>query len=258
MRGAFLYLIFAVSLGFGLSQPTVAEEIVAQFNQTRVSITTNFEGSQIVVYGAIKRDSPAPTNKKNHVIITLEGPSSPIVVRRKDRVMGIWANNAELGFERAPSFYAIMSTAPLAKVIDEATDRLYHITIPRAIRASTRNRDAEQTTEFTDALIRVRTSEGNYVQSEYGLRLLQDTLFQGKIDLPANITEGAYRVRIFITRDGQVIDSQFREIDVRRVGLERWFFNLAHEQPLIYGILALFLAIFFGWGASALFRYIRP
>ena len=55
-----------------------------------------------------------------------------------------------------------------------------------------------------------------------------------------------------------MIDSQFREIDVRRVGLERWFFNLAHEQPLIYGILALFLAIFFGWGASALFRYIRP
>ena len=98
MRGAFLYLIFAVSLGLGLSQPTLAEEIVAQFNQTRVSITTNFEGSQIVVYGAIKRESPAPKNKKNHVIITLEGPSSPIVVRRKDRVMGIWANNAELDF----------------------------------------------------------------------------------------------------------------------------------------------------------------
>ena len=210
--------------------------------------------------GAIKRDSPAPTNKKNHVIITLEGPSSPIVVRRKDRVMGIWANNAELDFERAPSFYAIMSTAPLAKVIDEATDRLYHITMPTGdpcVHTKPRRRANHRI--HRRAHSRTLTSEGNYVQSEYGLRLCARHTFSRANRPACQLSPKAHiAFACFITRDGQVIDSQFREIDVRRVGLERWFFNLAHEQPMIYGILAVFLAIFFGWGASTLFRYIRP
>ena len=46
-------------------------------------------------------------------------------------------------------------------------------------------------------------------------------------------------------------------IDVRKVGIERWIYNLAHEKPLIYGLLSLFIAIVAGWSASAVFRYIR-
>jgi hypothetical protein len=44
---------------------------------------------------------------------------------------------------------------------------------------------------------------------------------------------------------------------VNKDGLERWIFNLAHEQPLLYGLLALFLAISAGWGASAGFGLLR-
>ncbi len=48
-----------------------------------------------------------------------------------------------------------------------------------------------------------------------------------------------------------------RTIDVRKEGLERWLTNLARNQPLIYGLLSLAIAVVAGWGASAAFRYIR-
>ena len=257
MRAIFAPLCTAFLLILALTRPAISEEIVAQFSQNRVSITANFDGSQIVVYGAIKRDSPPPSDDPVHVVITLEGPSSPVIVRRKDQIMGVWANNEEIEVEQAPSFYAIMTTGALSQSVDDATDRLYRITIPRAIRSSAQAANKAIAEPFTDALIRVREAQGKYIQAEYGLRLLQKTLFQGQIELPANLVEGKYRVRIFITRDGQVIDSQISTIDVRRVGLQRWLYNLAHEEPLIYGLLALLIAIVAGWGASIISRYIR-
>ncbi|MEM7491144.1 MAG: TIGR02186 family protein, partial [Pseudomonadota bacterium] len=39
---------------------------------------------------------------------------------------------------------------------------------------------------------------------------------------------------------------------------ERFIYNLAHDRPLIYGLLSLAIAIAAGWGASAVFRLVRP
>ena len=46
-------------------------------------------------------------------------------------------------------------------------------------------------------------------------------------------------------------------IDVRKVGLERWLFALSREQPVLYGLMSLAIAIAAGWGASTAFRMIR-
>ena len=52
--------------------------------------------------------------------------------------------------------------------------------------------------------------------------------------------------------------SQFRTaIFVRKDGLERWIYQLAYDHPFLYGLLALAIALIAGWGASALFRFVR-
>jgi hypothetical protein len=53
------------------------------------------------------------------------------------------------------------------------------------------------------------------------------------------------------------VDHHTTILDVRKVGLERFVYNLAHDNPLAYGLLALTLAVLAGWGASAVFRFIR-
>ena len=69
--------------------------------------------------------------------------------------------------------------------------------------------------------------------------------------------EGDYRTRVFLTRNKQVIDSYETAIAVRKVGLERFLYNLSRERPLIYGLMSLAIAIIAGWLASTIFRVLR-
>jgi uncharacterized protein (TIGR02186 family) len=85
----------------------------------------------------------------------------------------------------------------------------------------------------------------------------QETLFRTSVDMPANLTEGDYFTRIFLTRGGQVVSEFETTIDVKKVGLERFLYNLSRQQPLIYGLLSLAIAILAGWLASSFFRMIR-
>jgi uncharacterized protein (TIGR02186 family) len=89
------------------------------------------------------------------------------------------------------------------------------------------------------------------------VQLTDQTLFRTDVLLPANLTEGDYRVRLFLLRDGRVVDSQERVIGVRKAGVERFLYNLAHEQSLLYGVISLLMAVVAGWAASAGARFIR-
>ena len=249
-------MIRALVILLALANPLNAQEVVAALTQNRVSITANFDGSEITIFGAIKREAP-PGDEDLGVIITVTGPEAPVTVRRKARQAGIWINADAIHVEAAPSFYAVSTTGPLADVLDEAEDLRHKISIRRAIRAVGALSEAADPENFTEALIRIRQREDLYQINEGSVALTDKTLFQTAVALPANLTEGDYAARVFLTRNGQVL-SQFESgIAVRKVGLERFLYSLAHEKPVIYGLLSLLIAIVAGWSASAVFRYIQ-
>ncbi|MDO9641449.1 MAG: TIGR02186 family protein [Pseudotabrizicola sp.] len=250
IRAALIWLLTA------LPALAASEDIVAGLSQNRVSITADFEGSEILIYGAIKRTAPVPPGAL-HIIITVEGPSRPLTVRKKERTAGIWINREAVQIASAPSFYAIATTGHLRDILTETENLRHQITIPRAIRAVGISQQAQNAPEFLEALIRVREAEDRYRLRERSVQFTEATLFRSDVVLPANLTEGLYRVRIFLTRDGQVVDRIERQINVRKEGLERFLFNLSRDQPLIYGLLSLLIAVVAGYGASAAFRFMK-
>jgi uncharacterized protein (TIGR02186 family) len=246
-------LVLAVCIG--AAAPAAAESVVAGLSRDAISITTNFEGSEILIFGAVRRDAPPPEGSQLEVIVTVEGPPRPVTVRRKARRFGIWVNADAIEVDAAPTFYAVATTDELERVISYTEDLRHRISIPWAIRAvgtGTADREA-----FLEALVRIRTEARLYQLNEGAVTLRDQTLFDTAIRLPANLVEGDYRTRIFLTRDGEPIDVYSQDIAVRKVGLERWIYNLAYGRPLVYGILSLTIAIVAGWLASAVFRYIR-
>lgn len=89
------------------------------------------------------------------------------------------------------------------------------------------------------------------------MELAEDTLFRTDVDLPANLVEGAYLTRFFLLRDRQVVAMRETFVDVRKVGLERWLYELARGQPAAYGVLALAIAALAGLAASTAFRLMK-
>ncbi|EAQ04494.1 hypothetical protein OB2597_10129 [Pseudooceanicola batsensis HTCC2597] len=240
-----------------LAAPLAAkEDIVLGLSQNRVRITADFDGSEILIFGAVKRESPI-IEPPLDVIVTLAGPSTPVTIHKKDRRLGIWVNAETVDIDAAPSFYAVASSGPTGEILRQTEDLRHSITVPRAIRSVGAASMTQNPAAYTEALIRIRENGGVYQSLEEAVELDQQTLFRTSISLPSNLTEGAYDTRVFLLREGHVVSRFDTVIDVRKVGLERWLFVLSREQPLAYGLLSLSLAIFAGWGASALFRAIR-
>ncbi|MBT0780145.1 TIGR02186 family protein [Paracoccus sp. pheM1] len=233
------------------------EQIVAGLSRDDVDITTSFDGSEIIIYGAIKRETRIPAGAPLDVIVTLEGPAQALTVRHKERRLGIWINTGRVSVGAAPSFYVVATTRPLHLILPTAEDQRHRISIPLAMRAFAGPMEVEDAVPYTEALIRLRRASDLYRQDDGAVRLAEQTLFRADVRLPANLVEGVYSTRIFLLRDGRVIDTFRAPIEVRKVGLERWLYRLALEQPFIYGIMSLAIAVAAGWGASAAFRLVK-
>ncbi|MCB1340582.1 MAG: TIGR02186 family protein [Pseudooceanicola sp.] len=240
-----------------LASPLRAEEVVLGLSRDTVSITTSFDGSEILIFGAVKREEPIPEGEPLQVIITVTGPMAPVMVRRKANVYGIWINQDAVEVDAAPSFYAVASTGPMREVLRDVEDLRQRITLDRVIRSVGAPMNIMDAASFTDAVIRVRQNQGLYQQLEGEVTLDEQTLFRTAIRLPANLTEGDYETRIFLTREGRVVSSYRTTIGVQKVGMERWLYEFAQENALLYGLMSLAIAIAAGWGASEAFRLIR-
>lgn len=247
-------MIRLLSLLMLLALPVQGEEIVLGLSRDEVAITATFDGSDVLIFGAVKRDAPAPDTGPLEVIITLAGPSEPVTVRRKERVLGIWANTDAVEVDAAPSFYAVATSGPLHEVLRDIEDLRHGISIPRAIRSVGAPDTVADSASFTDALIRIRAGSGQYQILDSQVDIEEQTLFRGQITLPAALTEGDYVARIYITRNGAVVDSYETTIAVYKAGLERWLYETSRNQPLFYGLMSLAIAIAAGWLASAAFR----
>lgn len=234
----------------------LAEEVVLGLSSDKVAITATFDGSDILVFGAVKREAPIPEEPLD-VVVTIAGPSEPLTVRRKERRFGIWVNTDAVEIDAAPSFYAVSTTGPLGEVMSNVEDLRHKVSIPQAIRAVGSAGDVEDVDAFAEAVIRINKANETYSLQEGGVALDEQTLFRTSIKLPSNLTEGDYLTRIFLTREGRVVSQYDTIIDVRKVGLERWLFTLSRENPFWYGIMSLAIAIFAGWGASAAFQVLR-
>jgi uncharacterized protein (TIGR02186 family) len=251
-------LSLLISATLLLATPTQAdEEIVLGLSQAEVSITTNFNGSEILVYGAVKRETPIPEGPPLEVVMTIAGPSQPVVVRRKEKRLGIWVNTEAVEVDRAPSFYAVVTSGPMNAVLKRIEDLRHKISIPRAIRSVGAPMTIQDSASFTDGLIRIRSEANLYQVMEGGVKVDEQTLFRAAVRLPAALTEGDYATRIFLTRDGNIVSQSQTIIDVRKVGLERWLFNLSRENAPVYGLMSLVIAIAAGWAASAAFGLLR-
>jgi len=232
-----------------------AEEIVMGLSANEVAITATFDGSDILIFGAVKREAPPPSDQPLGIVITVSGPLTPVTVRHKERRFGLWVNTDLVLVDAAPSFYAVASTGALTDVLTDTEDLRHSVSLERNIRSV--GNEVDNSADYTAALIRIRAGQGQYQVLPGAVGLDEETLFRARIDLPANLTEGSYDTRIFITRAGQVIDVVETSIDVRKVGIEAWLFNLSRQQPFLYGALSLALAVLAGWSAAAMFQVLR-
>ena len=259
MRSAVQLIAFLAALGLAAVGARADEKVIAGLSQHSVSLTTNFSGSQLFVYGAVQRVREPADGEKLDVIVTITGPSAPVEVRRKERQYGIWINGRGVRVDRAPSFYAVATTGPFREILSHTDELRHRIGLDHVIQLIAPPEWAKDAREdYRRAVARIRETEGLYSIRPNTVSLTENTLFETRIKLPADLTEGDYVARIFLLRDKAVLDVFEETIEVRRAGIGQLIYSSAQDYPALYGLASILIALAAGWLASAFFRTFFP
>jgi uncharacterized protein (TIGR02186 family) len=240
-----------IGLFLALSAPVQAEDLVSGISQDIIQITSNYTGTDIVVFGAIEG---AQASQGRNIVVVVRGPDEEMTVRRKDRVAGVWVNRDAARFEGLPAYYYLASTAPLARIAPRQALERYGIGLQALHPALIGSH--HDPGPFLEAAIRYHRRVGLYAESPGSIDFLSETLFRTRVPVPAGVTRGQYNVEVYLFRDGEVISAQSTPLFVDATGLERRLFNFAHDAPLFYGLACVVMAMLLGWITSVLFR--RP
>lgn len=240
-----------------ISNKEVAQErLEIGMNTNEIAITPDFAGADLAIFGTIvNADELLNSIGQYDIVVTLEGPKDTTTVRRKERVFGIWMNRHSVTFKEAPASYSLSSTRkiegePGVPPLEAPGVGIEHIDLT----PTDFLRGGEFLEEFRSALRRLKLESGLYVPDPGGVKFISSTLFQANIKLPANIPNGTHMVHAALFKSGKFMMEKTLPLRVVKTGLEQQITDAAHNQPVLYGLFSVFLALLTGWGASLIFR----
>ena len=230
--------------------------LVPAVSQDEVLVRQGFTGTELLLYGAILDPRGQRGGAQYDIVVVLKGPTEPIRIREKDRILGIWMNAESSDFRSAPSFFAVASSRPVEEIVDERTAAIYELGTEFIQLSPTGQIEPEKQARFSSGLVDLRQRQGLYKEDMTGVSISEQVLYQARIELPSNVVTGQYTAETFAISRGQVIASAIAEVEVRKVGFERFVEVFSQLYALWYGLAAVLLSVSMGWMAGRLFSYI--
>lgn len=225
-----------------------APMIMAALTQETVEIREDFAGAELILYGATRG-----LTIQDEIVVVLRGPDRDLRVMQRARTFGIWVNSAPREFEAVPSYYSIASTRPLDEIASPAALHRNGIGLQQLLTAPNQTESAESRA-YREAIERAGNRDQLYFSSPRGVDVLDGGLFRATLVLPPRTPVGSYDAEVYLFRDGRPIASRTTSLQVEKAGIERWVYELAHNWPLLYGLICVILAALAGYLAASIFN----
>lgn len=230
--------------------------LVPEVSQHEIEVRQGFVGTELLLYGAILDPQGRRPDQPYDIVVVLKGPTQPILVREKDKALGIWVNAQSTAFRSAPSFFAVASSRPVDAIVDPLTAAIYELGLDYLQLSPAGAIDLEEQARFTAGLVDLRRRQGLYKESSDGVTISGGVLYQARIAVPSNVITGRYTAETFAIAGGRVIASAIAEVEVSKEGFERFVAEQADDNGLLYGLTVVALSLLMGWAAGRLFALV--
>ncbi|GAA4051436.1 TIGR02186 family protein [Parerythrobacter jejuensis] len=247
-----LFLVLALFALSAQRDPVLVPEV----SQHEVQVRQGFVGTELLLFGAILDPRGRRAAEGYDIVVVLKGPSEPIRLREKRQIGGIWMNAESTAFRSAPSYFAVASSRPIEEIVDDRTAAIFEFGTDFIQLSPSGTIDPEEQTRFSEGLVDLRTRLGLYKEDMDGVQVSEGVLYQARIGLPSNVQTGTYTAETFAVSRGRVISSAIAEVEVKKVGFERFVEVFSQYQSFLYGLTAIFLSVLMGWLAGRLFAMI--
>src|SRR6202000_1086832 len=190
------------------ASPACAERLIVSVSNHRVTVTPNYSGEELVLFGSVEKDAATPASRNNYdLVVTVIGPRADMVTRRKERKFGIWINTDYREFIDVPTYLSIFSNRPFDAIASPEVERRQQLGLNNVLltqRVGTDYADVVPNDAFRSAFVRRGYVHGLYCEETSAVTFLTPTLFRTGIPLPAAVPIGTYDVEIRLFSDGQL------------------------------------------------------
>ena len=242
----------------GDAVPAQAERLIVSVSNHRVTVTPNYSGEELVLFGSVEKDASTPANRHGYdLAVTVSGPPADMVTRRKERKFGIWINTDSRQFLNVPTYLALFSNRPFEAIASPEVQRRQQLGLNNVLltqRVGPDYADVVPNDAFRSAFVRLRTERGLYREATSAVTFLTPTLFRTEIPLPAEVPIGTYDVEIKLFSEGALVTHTETSFEIVKVGFEQFVATSARQDGFVYGLATAFMALMTGWMASIVFR----
>jgi len=234
----------------GASKPTLVPDVSAR----HIEIRYTFAGAELLLFGAIVYPGGRIPTHTPDVVVVVKGPADSIVVREKRRIAGIWMNADSSRFRSAPSFYAVSSSRPISRIVDERTAAIYELGVQHLQLSPGTSSLPDRARRFEAGLLDLRERQSLYSENSHGVEISGGVLYRATIQIPSQVPVGTYTAETFLVDEGRVVAAATRDIEIGKSGFERFVALAARRHSALYGLFAVLLSLALGWTAILVFR----
>lgn len=250
MRALFA-LLALVMLG-GARDPILVTEV----SQHEIQVRQGFTGAELLLFGAILTPEGTRAGQDYDIVVVLKGPTQSVVLREKQKIAGVWINAESTELRSAPSFFALSSTAPVEKIVDDRTAAIFELGLPWLQLSPIGAIEPDEQKRFAAGLVDLRERQGLFNEDEGGVKVNEQVLYQARINLPSHVQTGTYTAETFAISHGRVVASGTNQVEVRKLGFEGAVATFAQDYGFAYGLLTIAVSVFLGWLAGRVFALV--
>lgn len=230
-------------------------KLVPDVSQRQINIQSGFTGAEMLLFGAIIYPRGVAPEGQIDVAVVLRGPTRPITLREKQKIAGIWINADSSDFRSVPAYYAIASSRPLDKIVDDKTAAIYELGLDKLQLSPSGEVDAKEQRRFVNGLVDLNRRNGLFRQNSGTVEITDQVLYRARLNIPSSVPVGTYTAETLLIRNGRVIVADDNvEVRIRKTGFEQLVSILAQDYSLFYGAMAVLVSLLLGWLAGLIFQ----
>lgn len=249
-------IVLLAALAFTGLVPAQGQRLAGALTERQIAVNSDFSGQTLTLFGNVEPltgEAGTAVEGPFQVVVVVTGPAQDRVARLKANRFFMWQNTESVTFRNFPSFKWVLASARLDEIASKDVLKANHILLgsfdDHVMASGNGNVD-----EFRAALVRLMSEKGLFGTNELGVVFQSSTLYSARITLPGDVPNGNFLAETYLFKNGEVIARKAEGFSVGKAGFERLIGDAARNDPLLYGLTCVCLAVFTGWLGGVIFR----
>ena len=242
-----ILVFLAAGLYFSSSVCFAADNLQLQLADDTINITTFYNGTTVEVSGSAAADAD--------VVLEVSGPKKDVHLKEKGKVLGfLWMNKTDVSLENTPADYMVYTPENGGDLLNQKTGIGYQALV-KDIKIEP---ETEDKAFIFGEYVKLMEKSGVYAINQgdvkYGPVNNGVKSFSATLNIPSKMAAGMYHVKAFAVKGGDVVDQTQSDLTIQLQGLPAIISSLAFNHSLLFGIMAVVIALACGLLVGALFK----